>query len=87
VGPVDRRHPQAPGELRRLASYDNVFSATPHRVIEFTFDSMEDAGEYFDRTEIGRILQGELPARGANIRIKALKRLGDYSKDTVVTER
>jgi hypothetical protein len=22
---------QAPGELRRLASYDNVFSATPHR--------------------------------------------------------
>ena len=25
---------QAPGELKRLASYDNVFSATPHRVVE-----------------------------------------------------
>lgn len=70
-----------------MASYDNVFSARPHRVIEFTFDSMEDAGRNFDRTETGRILQGELPARGANIHIKALKRLGDYSKDTVVAER
>jgi hypothetical protein len=73
---------QAPDELKRLASYDNVFSATPHRVIEFTFDSLEDAGRYFDRKEIGRILQGELPARAANIHIKALKRLGDYTKDT-----
>ncbi len=74
---------QAPDELRRLASYDNVFSATPHRVVEFTFDSMEDAGKYFERAEISRILQGELPGRGINIRIKALKRLADYSKDTV----
>jgi len=77
---------QAPDELKRLASYDNVFSATPHRVIEFTFDSLEDAGRYFDRKEIGRILQGELPARGANIHIKALKRLGDYSKDAVAEQ-
>jgi hypothetical protein len=74
---------QAPGELKRLVSYDNVFSASPHRVIEFTFDSMEDAGRYFERKEISRILQGELPARGSNIRIKTLKLLGDYSKDTV----
>jgi hypothetical protein len=74
---------QAPDELKRLASYDNVFSATPHRVIEFTFESLEDAGKYFERKEISRILQGELPARGANIRIKTLKLLGDYSKDVV----
>ncbi len=25
---------QAPEELKRLASYDNVFSATPHRVVD-----------------------------------------------------
>jgi hypothetical protein len=74
---------QAPDELKRLASYDNFFSATPNRVIEFTFESMEDAGRYFDRKEISRILQGELPARGTNIRIKTLKRLADYSKDMV----
>jgi hypothetical protein len=77
---------QAPDELRRLASYDNVFSATPHRVVEFTFESMEDAGRYFDRAEISRILQGELSSRGANIHVKVLKRLADYSKDTVATE-
>ncbi len=74
---------QAPEELKRLASYDNVFSATPHRVVEFTFDSLEDAGKYFDRKEISRILQGELTANGTNIVIKALTRLADYSKDTV----
>jgi hypothetical protein len=74
---------QAPEELKRLASYDNVFSATPNRVIEFTFESMEDAGRYFDRVEISRILQGELPAQGTNIRIKTLKLLADYSKDVV----
>ena len=74
---------QAPEELKRLASYDNVFSASPHRVIEFTFESLQDAGRYFDRREISRILQGELPARGTNIRIKALKLLADYSKDVI----
>jgi hypothetical protein len=78
---------QAPEELRRLASYDNVFSASPHRVVEFTFDSMEDAGKYFDRKEIGRVLQGELTAHGAHIGIKVLTRLADYSKDTVIRTR
>jgi hypothetical protein len=53
---------QAPGELKRLASYDNVFSATPHRVVEFTFGSLEDAARYFSRKEISRIFQSELLA-------------------------
>lgn len=77
---------QAPEELRRLASYDNVFSASPHRVVEFTFDTLEDAGRYFDRKEISRILQGELAAHGTNIGVKVLTRLADYSKDTVAGE-
>ena len=74
---------QAPGELRRLASYDNVYSLTPHRVVEFTFDSPEDAARYFDRKEIGLILQNELPAHSASIHIKVLVLRDDYSKDTV----
>jgi len=73
---------QAPGELRRLASYDNAYALTPHRVVEFTFDSPEDAVRYFDRKEIGLILQRELPAHSANIRIKVLTLRDDYSKDT-----
>jgi hypothetical protein len=75
---------QAPDELKRLASFDNVFSATPHRVVEFTFESLEEAGRYFERVEISRILQADLPAHGVNIRILALTLRGDYSKDTVV---
>jgi hypothetical protein len=72
---------QAPSELKRLASYDNAFSASPHRVVEFTFDSMEDAGKYFDRKDMVRIFQGELPAHGTNIQVKVLTLRGDYSKD------
>jgi hypothetical protein len=77
---------QGPGELKRLASYDNVFSATPHRVVEFTFDSLEDAARYFGRKEISVIFQGELPAHGTNIHINVLALRGDYIKDTVAGE-
>ena len=73
---------QAPAELRRLASYDNVYSATPHRVVEFTFDSPQDAARYFDRPEIGLIVRSELPAHSANIRIKVLALRDDYGKRT-----
>jgi hypothetical protein len=48
---------QAPGELKGLASYDNEFSATPQCVVEFTFESLEEAGRYFGRREISRIFQ------------------------------
>ncbi len=74
---------QAPDELRRLASYDNAFSASPHRVVEFTFDSLEDAARYFGRKEISLIFQSELPAHGTNIGIKVLALRGDYHKDAV----
>jgi hypothetical protein len=55
---------QAPGEMKRLASYANVFSATPRRVVEFTFDSLEDAARYFDRKELSLIFQSEQPRGG-----------------------
>ena len=74
---------QAPAELRGVASYDNVYSTTPHRVVEFTFDSPEDAARYFDRKEIGPIVRSELPAHSANIHIKVLALRDDYSRDTV----
>jgi hypothetical protein len=71
---------QAPDELKRLAAYDNYFSASPHRVIEFEFETLEDAAKYFTRKEISKIFQVELPAHGSNIHIMVLKRLGDYTK-------
>jgi hypothetical protein len=71
---------QAPDELLRLVAYDNFFSASPHRVIEFEFDTLEDAGKYFSRKEISKIFQADLPAHGCNIHIMVLKLLGDYTK-------
>jgi hypothetical protein len=84
VGPVGRCRSSGPRELQRLASYDNVYSLTPHRVVEFTFDSPEDAAQYFDRKEIGLIMQRELPTHSANIHIKVLALRDDYSKVTTV---
>jgi hypothetical protein len=74
---------QAPAELRRLASYDNVYPTTPHRVVEFTFDSPQDAVTYFGRKEIELIVQSELPTHSANIRIKVLALRDDYFKAAV----
>ena len=74
---------EAPEEIRRLTSYDNMFSATPQRVVEFSFDSFEHGARYFERKEISRIFQGELSSRGVHIKVNVLKSLTDYTKDTV----
>ena len=76
---------QAPAELRRLASYDDVYSATPRRVVEFTFDSPRDAARYVFDTKGDRadLAKGELPTHSANIRIKVLALRDDYIKATV----
>ncbi len=70
----------APDEIKRLTSYDNYFSASPHRVVEFEFDSMADAAHYFERKEVSRVLQGELPYHASQVQISVFKRLEDYTK-------
>jgi hypothetical protein len=77
---------QKPDELQRLASYDNVFSASPQRIVEFSFESLADAATYFERPEMVRIFGGELPQHGANVGITVLRRLTDYTKDTAATD-
>ena len=72
---------QAPAELRRLASYDNVYPATPHRVVEFTFDSPQDAARYFDRKEIRLIVQASC-RRIAPTSVSRSWCCDDYSKNT-----
>jgi hypothetical protein len=71
---------QKPEELVALASYENAFSASPHRVVEFSFATLEAGARYFERPEMIRIFAGELPQHGANIGLTILKRLTDYSK-------
>ncbi len=71
---------QQPDELKRVASYENVFSASPQRIVEFSFDSMAAGATYFERPEMTRVFEGELPLHGTNISIAVLKRLTDYTK-------
>ncbi len=53
---------QAPEEVKRIASYDNLHGASPHRFIEFEFDSIEEANTYLEQEEIDA-LSTELPNR------------------------
>ncbi len=50
--------------------------------MEFSFESMEEAGRYFGRKEISRIFQSERPVHGCDIGVKVLALRSDYSKDT-----
>ena len=68
---------QAPAEVLRIASYDNYFSATPHRIIEFEFEGIPSAAAYFERPEIKAVLD-ELVNRGVNTEMMVLERRGDY---------
>ena len=70
---------QAPAEVKRIRSYDNVLGASPNRIVEFEFENLESAGRYFDREEVRAILE-ELHTRGAGVRVSALKQRGDYTK-------
>ena len=76
---------QKPDELARVASYDNVFSASPQRVVEFSFDTLEAGAKYFERPEMIRVFEGELPQHGVNIGITVLRRLADYSKGDIAS--
>lgn len=73
---------QAPDEILRIASYDNYFSGTPQRVIEFEFDNLETAGRYYDRPEITQILE-EVVNRGINGDVTVLQPRGDYAGRSV----
>lgn len=71
---------QAPAELKRIGSFENFFSASPQRTVEFEFDTLEDAARYFERPEIAHIFQSELPLHADRVAITVLKALSDYNK-------
>ena len=68
----------APAEVRRITSYDDYFGASPHRVIEFEFDSIEDAGKYLGNEKVRAVFE-ELTNRGLNASVKTLLLRSDYA--------
>ena len=53
---------QAPEEVKRIASYDNLHGASPHRFVEFEFDTVEEANTYLEREAVDAV-STELPNR------------------------
>ena len=53
---------QTPDEVKRIASYDNYYGVSSHRLVEFEFDSLAEANAYEELTAI-RDINAELPNR------------------------
>ena len=68
---------QAPEEVKRIASYDNLHGASPHRFVEFEFDTIEEANTYLEREEIHAV-SIELPNRASRVAQLMFAQRPDY---------
>ena len=68
---------QAPEEVKRIASYDNFHGASPHRFVEFEFDTLEEANTYIEREEIHAV-NIELPNRASRVAQLMFEQRPDY---------
>ena len=72
---------QAPEELVRLRSYDNVTADTsPHRMVVFEFGSFFDAATYMNRPEIVAIFE-DLPNHSTQITSHTFIQRSSYQRD------
>ena len=69
---------KAPGEVRRITSYDDYYGASPHRVVEFEFDTIEDAGKYFANEKVSAVFE-VLTNYGLNAKVQMLMLRSDYA--------
>jgi hypothetical protein len=77
---------QKPEEIRNISSFDNYFSASPNRFIEFEFDSMEDAIKYFDIPRVKKVIEMSTE-KSINHNITVLMLRGDYYKNQTEKEQ
>ena len=68
---------QAPEEVKRIASYDNLHGASPHRFVEFEFESLEEAHTYLEREEVHAV-SIELPNRSSRAAQLMFEQRPDY---------
>ena len=69
---------KAPAEVRRITSYDDYFGESPQRVVEFEFDSIEDAGRYFGNEKVRAVFE-KVPDYGLNAKVQMLLLRSDYT--------
>ena len=70
---------QAPAEVNRIRSYDNLEETTPHRFVEFIFDSFVDAMTYMNRPEIAAVFE-DLPNHATQVSAHTFIERSDYAK-------
>ena len=70
---------QAPEEVNRIRSYDNVEAVSPHRFVEFEFDSFLDAAAYMNRPEIAAVFE-DLPNHATEVSAHTFIERSDYAK-------
>ena len=70
---------QAPAEVNRIRSYDNLEETTPHRFVEFEFDSFVDAMAYMNRPEIAGVFE-DLPNHATQVSAHTFIERSDYAK-------
>ena len=70
---------QAPEEVKRIASYDNLHGASPHRFVEFEFESVEEAHTYLEREAV-RAVNTELPNQSSRVSQLLYEQRPDYDE-------
>ena len=70
---------QAPEEVKRIASYDNLHGASPHRFVEFEFESVEEAHTYLERAAV-RAVNTELPNQSSRVSQLLFEQRPDYNE-------
>ena len=71
---------QAPEEVVRIRSYDNENpEISPHRLVEFEFNSFLDMATYLNRPEMAAILE-DIPNHSSVVTVHTFIQRSDYSK-------
>ena len=70
---------QAPEEVNRIRSYDNREDVSPHRFVEFEFDSFVDAMAYMNLPEIAAVFN-DLPDHATQVSAHTFIERSDYAK-------
>ena len=73
---------QAPAEVNRIRSYDNIEETSPHRFVEFAFDTFVDAMTYMNRPEIAAVFE-DLPNHATQVSAHTFIERSDYAKTEV----
>lgn len=69
---------QAPEEVKRIGSYDNYYGVSPHRYVEFEFDSYEEANTYQELPYVQQHVNAELPNRSRRTTVLTFEMRPDY---------